>query len=106
MALKFNSDVTILDLVGITGGAVALYAAVAINGQRIEQNTLDIARSQDEYRREIDRIAEGANADRQEILDALDDQKEEVRAIRTESLEGRLRIERKLDSLIQRQIPE
>ena len=93
-------------LAGLSIGVTVLWGAyvlgVAIAGVEGEVGALGV---QVKVNTEsIERVERQVAEDQQAIIKRLEDNKQEVRAVRVESAEGRQRIEQKLDRLIEREI--
>jgi hypothetical protein len=93
------------------GDIVAILTAVVIGSSvffglegKVNKNSADIVESKTEFRRELRRVDDNANEDRREILERLDETKRSMETIRVESSEGRLKIEHKIDRLIEREL--
>jgi len=98
--VNFDNRVSWMDLVALTGAGIALFNAYYGVGQQVTQNANDIARNYDA----IVRIEEQAIEGDQRVSADLQELKVTVDSIREESAEGRLRIENKIDKLIDREL--
>jgi hypothetical protein len=74
--------------------------------KEVELNAHEIAANKAAFRSEIKRVDDNASKDRNEILDRLEETKDSMEVIRVESQEGRLRIEHKIDRLIERELQQ
>lgn len=104
--MQFDTRISWADLVAILTG-IGVLATVVFGVQTdVEMNAQNIEVNKETFQREIKRVDENANKDRQEILDRLDETKRGMEVIRVESASGRLRIEDKLDKLIDRKLSQ
>lgn len=102
--MQFDTRISWADLVAILTG-IGVLATVVFGVQTdVEMNAQNIETNKEAFQREIQRVDDNANKDRQEILDRLDETKTSMEVIRVESSEGRLKIEHKLDRLIEREL--
>ena len=100
MALKMTNEVSVMDIVAIGGllmGGAAVFFGIAgdvkTQGVQIAENS-----------RSISRVEHHMAEENNKILNMLKDQAVQVREIRLESEAGRLRIEEKLDKIIDREL--
>lgn len=100
MALKMTNEVSVMDIVAIGGlliGGAAVFFGIAGD---VKTHTIQIA----ENGRAISRVENHMADENNKILNMLKDQAIQVREIRLESEAGRLRIEEKLDKIIDREL--
>lgn len=104
--MQFDTRISWADLVAILTG-IGVLATVVFGVQTdVEMNAQNIETNKETFQREIRRVDESANKDRKEILERLDETKTSMEIIRVESASGRLRIEDKLDKLIERKLSQ
>lgn len=104
--MQFDTRISWADLVAILTG-IGVLATVVFGVQTdVEMNAQNIETNKVSFQREIKRVDDNANKDRQEIIDRLDETKDSMETIRVESANGRLRIEDKLDKLIDRKLSQ
>lgn len=104
--MQFDTRISWADLVAILTG-IGVLATVVFGVQTdVEMNAQEIADNREYTQREIKRVDDNANKDRKEIIDRLDETKDSMETIRVESANGRLRIEDKLDKLIDRKLSQ
>lgn len=100
MAIKFTNEVSVMDIFAIGGlmlGGAAVFFGIAGD---VQTHTVQIA----ENTRAISRVEHKATEDNNKVLDMLRQQTVEMRVIRQESEAGRMRIEDKLDKIIEREL--
>lgn len=102
--MQFDSRISWADLVAILTGLGVLATVVFGVQTDVEMNAHNIEDNKASLQREIKRVDENNNKNRQEILDRLDETRVGMETIRVESATGRLRIEDKLDKLIDREL--
>lgn len=100
MPLKVTNEVSLMDVIAI-GGLVIGGAAVFFGyGVDISKNSTEIT----QVKADVVRIERSAELSEGKILDLLKQQSETMKDIQKESADSRLRIEDKLDRLIERQL--
>jgi len=100
MPLKFTNEVSWMDIFAIGSllvGGVAVFFGIAGD---VQTHTVQIA----ENTRAISRVEHKATEDNNKVVDMLKQQTVEMRIIRQESESGRIRIEDKLDKIIEREL--
>jgi hypothetical protein len=95
-----------MDVIAIAGAVGTAGMMVFGVMTDVELNAKEIQTTREVFAREIKRVDDSANKDRHEILQRLEETKEGMEVIRTESAAGRLRIESKLDRLIESKIKQ
>jgi hypothetical protein len=99
-ALKMTNEVSVMDIVAIGGllvGGAAVFFGIAGD---VKTQGVQIA----ENARSISRVEHHMAEENNKILTMLKEQSVQVREIRMESEAGRLRIEEKLDKIIDREL--
>jgi len=98
MALRFDNSLSWMDIVAIAGSAITAIFVIFNAGERITMNELEIKH----IKQSVQRVEVRASEDNDKIIQQLRDQNSVIKEIKTESAEGRHRIEQKLDRLIDR----
>jgi hypothetical protein len=93
-----------MDVIAIAGAVGTAGMMVFGVMTDVELNAKEIQTTKEVFAREIKRVDDSANKDRHEILERLEETKKGMEVIRTESSAGRLRIEQKIDRLIEREL--
>lgn len=101
MPLKVTNEVSIMDVVAIGGLLIGGAAVFFGYGVDISTNATQITQIKDD----VIKIERRAELSEGKILDQLKQQGETMKDIQKESADSRLRIEDKLDRLIERQLP-
>jgi hypothetical protein len=100
MPLKMTNEVSVMDVVAIggllLGGATVFFGM----GADVQTHSVQIA----ENTRAISRVEHKAEEDNNKVIEMLKAQSIEVRIIRQEAESGRMRIEDKLDRLVEREL--
>lgn len=91
-----------LGALGIFGSVVVFYAAVAVQGARVDAVERNVDEAKAEFRRELTRLSADVHADKKEIIDILKQNEVRMEIIRKESKEGRERIMDQLNRLNER----
>ena len=99
--LKVTNEVSIMDVVAIGGLLIGGAAVFFGYGVDISTNATQITQIKDD----VIKIERRAELSEGKILDQLKQQGETMKDIQKESADSRLRIEDKLDRLIERQLP-
>lgn len=100
MPMKFTNEISVMDIFAIGGlvvGGAAVFFGIAGD---VQTHTVQIA----ENTRAISRVEHKATEENNKVLDLLKQQAVEVRIIRQEAEAGRMRIEDKLDRLVEREL--
>ena len=100
MPLKMTKEVSLMDVIAIGGlllGGVGVFFGIAGD---VQTHTVQIA----ENTKAISRVEHKAAEDNGKVIDMLKQQTVEMRVIRQESESGRIRIEDKLDKIIDREL--
>ena len=100
MPLKFTNEISFMDVIAIGGlllGGVGVFFGIA---GEVQTHGVQIA----ENSRAISRVEHKAAEDNNKVVDMLKQQTIEMRVIRQESEAGRIRIEDKLDKIIDREL--
>lgn len=106
MRLQFDNRVSWMDIVAILGmGLTALGVVFGVQSD-VEMNTARIAEIDKRLEAETRRINKTIDDQNVLILREFNGIEQEIREIRKESAEGRLRIEEKLDRLIERKLDQ
>ena len=100
MPIQVDSKISVMDIFAITVAALSgVWVVFGVQGG-VDHNTQEIVHIKDD----IKRLDKNIEREIERVGDAIDAVHENVERTRTESAESRLRIERKLDKLIEREI--
>lgn len=100
MPLKMTNEISVMDIVAIGGLMLGGAAVIFGYGTEIAENAIAIEGAQ----HDIARVENKLDTENSKIMDALKLQTVEMRIIRQESEAGRMRIEDKLDKIIEREL--
>lgn len=99
MAIQIDNKISWPDIVAI-GSSLAMAGVLFFDvKEEVSLNTQHIHSMEDELRSDIRRIEKEADSSREEILEAIKD-------VKDDSKEGLLRVESKIDRLIERELNE
>ena len=100
MPLKMTNEVSWMDVFAIGSMVVGGTAFIFSYGTNIAENTLAVQSAQND----IARVERKVDQENGKIIDLIEKQTVEMRVIRQESEAGRIRIEDKLDKIIDREL--